>query len=63
MHLPTPKAFRLAMPDEHGKWSSFFANIAARHSFEEICQATQGQHKLTPLPPGTHPAAALINQL
>jgi hypothetical protein len=33
MHLPTPKAFRPAMPNELGKWSSFFANLAARPSF------------------------------
>jgi hypothetical protein len=63
MHLPTPKAFWPAMPDKLGRWSSFLINLAARHSFEEICGATRGRHELTPLPPGTHPAATLINQL
>ena len=63
MRLPTPKAFMPVMPDELGKWSAFFSDLRARHSFAEVCRATRGRHELTPLPPGTHPAAELHNKL
>ncbi len=63
MRLPTPKSFHPVMPDELSKWSSFFARLSAHHSFSDICQATRGRHKLTPLPLGVHPVASLHNTL
>jgi hypothetical protein len=63
MRIPTPKAFCPAMPDELGKWSSFFHLLSSQHSFGKICQATRGRNELNSLPPGTHPAATLLNKL
>jgi hypothetical protein len=63
MRLPTPKSFHPVMPDELSKWSSFFARLSAHHSFSDICRATRGRHKLTPLQPGAHPATPLHNTL
>jgi hypothetical protein len=63
MRIPTPKAFHPAMPDELGKWSSFFHLLSSQHSFGEICRATRGRNELNSLPPGTHPAATLLNKL
>jgi hypothetical protein len=52
------------MPDELGKWSSFFTLLSAHYSFADICLVTCWRPELTALPPGTHhPAATLHNTL
>jgi hypothetical protein len=63
MRLSTPKSFHPVMLDELSNWSSFFACLSTHHSFSDICWATRGRHKRTPLPPGVHPAASLHNTL
>jgi hypothetical protein len=40
MRLSPPKAFHPVMPNELGKWSSFFSVLAAWQLFEDICCAT-----------------------